>query len=586
MSRATEPKPKTQAPQKANMFQLLKPYSGVIGLLILLSLLSNGINLIIPKIISRGIDAYSGNHLDFRMIATEFALAALFIFIFTYLQSIVQTLASERVARDLREKLSAKISRQSFAYVGEVTPAKLLTNLTSDVDSIKSFVSQAIVSIISSIFLITGSVILLLTIDWKLALAVLVIIPVIAGVFYFVLMKVRPLFRKSREVIDWLNKVISESILGASLIRVLNSQTPEYEKFMAANTEARDLGLSILRLFATLIPVIVFVANMAMLTVLALGGRFVIEGSMTLGDYAAFNSYIALLIFPLIIIGFMSNVIAQANASYQRVYRVLATEDPVETGTLTDKIKGDISLEQVTVTYDGRPALKDVSLQVKAGSRTAIIGPTAAGKTQLFYLLTGLIAPETGSVLFDGKDIGSYQKESFHSQIGFVFQDSIIFNMSLRENIAFNKSVTDEAMEKALRTAALDEFVAGLPEGLDTVISERGNSLSGGQKQRVMLARALAINPTMLLLDDFTARVDSQTEKQILENVAENYPGITLLSITQKIEPIEGYDQIILMMQGEVIASGTHKELMRGCPEYNQIFQSQRSTSNYELQSL
>jgi ATP-binding cassette subfamily B protein len=195
MSRATEPKPKTQTPQKANMFQLLKPYSGVISLLILLSLLSNGINLIIPKIISHGIDAYSGNHLDFRKIATEFALAALFIFIFTYLQSIVQTLASERVARDLREKLSAKISRQSFAYVGEVTPAKLLTNLTSDVDSIKSFVSQAIVSIISSIFLITGSVILLLTIDWKLALAVLVIIPVIAGVFYLVLMKVRPLFR-------------------------------------------------------------------------------------------------------------------------------------------------------------------------------------------------------------------------------------------------------------------------------------------------------------------------------------------------------------------------------------------------------
>jgi ATP-binding cassette subfamily B protein len=586
MSRTTAPKPNTPAPEKANMFQLLKPYSGVIGLLILLSLLSNGINLIIPKIISRGIDAYSGNHLDFRVITTEFALAALFIFIFTYLQSIVQTLASERVARDLREKLSAKISRQSFAYVGEVTPARLLTNLTSDVDSIKSFVSQAIVSIISSVFLIAGSVVLLLTIDWKLALAVLVIIPIIAGVFYFVLMKVRPLFRKSREVIDWLNKVISESILGASLIRVLNSQVPEYEKFMAANTEARDLGLSILRLFATLIPVIVFVANMAMLTVLALGGRFVIEGSMTLGDYAAFNSYIALLIFPLIIIGFMSNVIAQANASYQRVYRVLATEDPVEKGTLTDKIKGDISLEHVTVTYDGRPVLKDVSLGVKAGSRTAIIGPTAAGKTQLFYLLTGLIAPESGSILFDGRDISCYQKESFHSQIGFVFQDSIIFNMSLRENIAFNKSVTDEAMGKALRTAALDEFVASLPDGLDTVISERGNSLSGGQKQRVMLARALAINPTMLLLDDFTARVDSQTEKQILENVRENYPGITLLSITQKIEPIEGYDQIILMMQGEVIAAGTHLELMRGCPEYNQIFQSQRSTSNYELQSL
>jgi len=585
MSKAKQ-QPVSKAPAKANMFSLLKPYAGVITLLIVLSLFSNGINLIIPKIISHGIDAYTGATLNYRTIILEFGLAALFIFVFTYLQSIVQTLASERVARDLRTRVSGKISRQSFAYVEKITPSRLLTNLTSDVDSIKSFVSQAIVSIISSVFIILGSAILLLTIDWKLALAVLGIIPIIGFVFYFVLLKVRPLFKKAREVIDWLNKVISESILGASLIRVLNSQMPEYEKFMAANTEARNLGLGILRLFATLIPVIVFVANMAMLTVLALGGHFVIEGSMTLGDYAAFNSYIALLIFPIIIIGFMSNVIAQANASYQRVHQVLSSEDPAEPGTVTEVLRGDISLEHVRVSYDGKPALKDVSLSIKAGSKTAIIGPTAAGKTQLFYLLTGLITPESGVIRFDGRDITSYNKESFHHQIGFVFQDSIIFNMSLRENIAFNKAVTDEAMEKAVQTAALGEFVDSLPDKLDTVISERGNSLSGGQKQRVMLARALAINPSILLLDDFTARVDSQTEKQILENVEENYPGITLLSITQKIDAVAHYDQIILLMQGELVAAGTHEELMRSSPEYNQIFQSQRSTSSYELQSL
>jgi ATP-binding cassette subfamily B protein len=571
---------------KPNMLLLLKPYSGMVTLLIVLALFSNGINLIIPKIIANGIDSYSNGTLVFGAIILQFAASAFFIFVFTYLESIVQTFTSERVARDLRTQLSGKISKQSYAYVEKTSPSRLLTNLTSDVDAVKSFISQAIVSIVSSVFIIIGASILLLTINWKLALAVLAIIPLIAGIFYFVLIKVRVLFKKSQEVIDWLNKVINESILGAALIRVLNSQLPEYEKFIDANTEAKSLGLSILKLFATLIPLVTFVGNLAMLTVLALGGHFVISGTMTLGDFAAFNSYIALLIFPIILIGFMSNVIARASASYQRVHAVLKVEEAPENGTIRAILKGNIELSNIEVSYDGKPALKDVSFSVKAGSKTAIIGPTAAGKTQLFYLLTGLIKPDSGSIKFDGNDITDYNKEAFHSHIGFVFQDSIIFNMSMRENIAFNKAVTDEAMARAIATAELKEFIDHLPEGLETVVSERGNSLSGGQKQRVMLARALAINPKILLLDDFTARVDSQTEKQILTNVGKNYPDITLLSITQKIDAVEHYDQIVVLMQGEVMAKGTHQELMKTSPEYIQIYQSQRSTSNYELQSI
>jgi ATP-binding cassette subfamily B protein len=586
MSQESEAQKKTQKPPRANMLLLLKPYKGMIILLIVLALFSNGINLIIPKIIAAGIESYSHGTLVFARIIWQFAAAAFFIFVFTYLESIVQTFASERVARDLRAGLSAKISTRSYGYVEQVSPSRLLTNLTSDVDAVKSFISQAIVSIISSVFIIVGASILLLTINWRLALAVLAIIPIIASVFYVVLMKVRVLFRKSQEVIDWLNKVINESILGAALIRVLNSRIPEYQKFMQANTEAKNLGLSILTLFATLIPVVTFVANLAMLTVLALGGHFVIAGTMTLGEFAAFNSYIALLIFPIMIIGFMSNVIARASVCYQRIRGVLDAEAAPEGGDIKTDLKGDIDMSEVNLSYDGKPVLKNVSFSVKAGSRTAIIGPTAAGKTQLFYLLTGLIAPDSGSIRIDGRDIGSYDKESFHSQVGLVFEDSIIFNMSMRENIAFNKEVTPEAMNKAIDTAELREFIDRLPEKLDTVVSERGNSLSGGQKQRVMLARALAINPRILLLDDFTARVDVQTEKDILANVARNYPGVTLLSITQKIEAVEDYDQIIVVMQGEVVARGRHRELMKTSPEYVQIYQSQRSTSTYEVQSL
>lgn len=554
-------------------------------LLVLFAFMGNGANLIIPKIISHGIDSFSAGNFVLKTILTEFILAAVVIFIFTYLQMIVQTFASERVALHLREKLSDKISRQSFSFIQEANPSKLLTNLTSDMDSVKMFVAQAVATIASSVFMILGACILLLTINWKLALPVILMIPLIGIAFFLVLKKVRVLYKRARQVIDWLNKVINESILGSAIIRVINSQQTEYRKFMDANTEARDIGISIVTLFATLIPIITFVANLATLTILALGGHFVIIGNLSLGNFAAFNSYVSLLIFPIIIIGFMSNVIAQASASYERIDQVLKAPEAVDSGTVRTPLKGNIRMDDVTVLYDEKPALKNVSFSVKAGSRTAIIGPTAAGKSQLLYLLTGLIKPGKGIIEFEGVKIENYDREWFHSQVGFVFQDSVMFNMSLRENIAFGEAVTDESLEKAVETAELKDFIETLPDKLDTVVSERGTSLSGGQKQRIMLARALALNPKILLLDDFTARVDQQTEKKILQNVSKNYPGLTLISVTQKINPVKHYDQIILVMEGEVIASGKHETLRATCPEYVQIYESQRSTSHYELQS-
>jgi len=583
MSEPTENKPKAPG-----IFSLLKPYSGLVTLLILFALFSNSVNLWLPKIISHGIDGYfhsklTRTHFDVNTTIIEFSLAVVFIFVFGFLQTIIQTYTSERVARDLRARLSDKISRQNNLFIDQVTPSKLLTNLTADADSIKLFVSQALVSIVSSVFIIVGASIILLMINWKLGLCIIAIIPIIGGTFFYVLKKVRALFIKSRGVIDWLNKVINESILGSALIRVINSQQLEFDKFLKANAEARDIGLAILRLFAGLIPVITFTANMATLSILALGGHFVINKTMSLGEFASFNLYLAQLIFPILIIGFMSNVIAQATAAFQRITAVLNAPDTVETGTITETLKGNVELKNVSVVYGQKPALKDISFMVKAGSKIAVIGPTAAGKSQLLYLLTGLIKQTAGEVLFDGRSIDEYNSESFHSQVGFVFQDSIIFNMSIRENIAFSDTVTDESLQKAIDTAELRDFIDALPDKLSTIVSERGSSLSGGQKQRIMLARALAIDPKVLLLDDFTARVDNNTEKKILTNVQKNYPGLTLISVTQKIASVEHYDQIILLTQGEIVATGKHGELMHSSPEYVQIFDSQQSTSNYEI---
>jgi len=568
---------------KPGIFSLLKPYSGIVSLLIIMALLGSAINMLIPKIIAQGIDAYSANRFDMKSVIIEFISAAAAIFVFTFLQNILQTYTSERVARDMRTRLSEKISRQSYAFVLKSNPSKLLTNLTSDIDSIKMFVSMAFVTIVSSVFVIIGTSVLLISINCKLALTVIAIVPVIGGAFFIVLRKVRVLFKKSRENIDSLNKIINESIMGSALIRVLNSQQPETMKFLETNIVSRNLGLSILKLFSTLIPVIMFVSNLAVVTILALGGHFVIAGKMSLGNFAAFNSYIFLLIFPILMIGFMSNIIAQASASFQRLNDVLDAPESNENGDIVSDIKGNIQLKDVCLSYGDKPVLKNISFSVNAGSKTAIIGPTAAGKSQLLYLLTNLISPDSGSIEFDGVSIEKYTKDLFHSQIGFVFQDSVLFNMTLRENIAFNDKVTNESLERAIATAELTDFIDSLPEKLNTIVSERGTSLSGGQKQRIMLARALAINPKVLLLDDFTSRVDRQTENKILCNLENNYPDLTLISVTQKISPVRHFEQIILLMEGEIIAAGKHKDLKESSPEYAQIYSSQKSTHHYEL---
>ena len=561
---------------------LLKPYLPLILMIVAFTVAANALNLLVPKILARAIDTFATSQLVLGSLVAELLAVAAGIFVFTYLQVVAQTYASERVARDLRTKVVAKLSSQDLAYIQRVGTATLLTNLTADVDAVKLFVSQAVGSLVSSVFLIIGASALLLAINWKLGLAVLTVLPVIGIAFKVVLGRVQKLFTKAMQAVDRLNKVINESILGAALIRLLNAQPYEYDKFLAANGDARTISLSILRLFASLIPIIVFSTNLATLMILTLGGHFVIQGSMSLGGFAAFNSYLAILIFPVIMIGFMSNIMAQATASYGRISLVLGAPAPKESGAAIADLRGDIELKNVVVKFGEKAALKNVSISVKPGTKTAVIGPTAAGKTQLLYLLTGLLAPTEGTVEYDGRRIDEYDKTTLHQQVGFVFQDATMFNLTLRENIGFSKTVKDADLEKAIVTAELKEFIDGLPLKLETVVSERGTSLSGGQKQRIMLARALALNPRVLLLDDFTARVDTATELKILENVGRNYPGITLISVTQKIAPVEDYDQIVLLMEGEVLASGIHSQLLETCPEYVQIYDSQRSTRHYE----
>ena len=566
-----------------SLWPLLAPYKGQMVLLVLLTAAGNALNLAVPKVVADAIDAFTAKHLDLN--ASLIALAALAVgtFLFGNLQNVVQTIASERVARDLRSRLAAVVSEQTYAAIETMTPAKLLTNFTSDVDAIKTFVAQAAPALISSVCVIIGAAALLLWLNWQLALPVLFVLPLIAVSFFVVMGRVRKLFGQIQGIVDVMNRVLTETIVGAPLIRLVNTEARETARFTEAAESSRAIGMKILRQFASMIPMITFLTNVAVLIILSLGGHFVIIGRMTIGQLSAFLSYLTILVFPIIVIGFTSMSISQAQASYLRIRTVLTAPPPPARGELAEPLTGAIAVKDLVLAYGERKVLKGVSFDIAPRTRTAIVGPTAAGKSQLLYAMTGLLKPTSGQVLYDGRPIDDYTRDSLYAQIAFVFQDSNLFNLTLRENIAFNAKVDEAQLTKAIETAELQAFIAGLPQGLDTVAAERGLSLSGGQKQRLMLARALALDPKILFLDDFTARVDMTTEARILANVRRNYPNLTLVSITQKIASVVDFDQIVLMMEGEVLAVGTHDELARSSPEYGQILRSQRSTEAYEM---
>ena len=561
-----------------SMLALLRPYRGWVVTLFLLGLVSNAANLILPDLIGQGINLYPTHHGLPDLLLRQFLSTTLLIGVLSSLQSVVQAVTSERVARDLRAELSEKVSRQNYAFLLERDPARLLTNFTSDIDNVKIFVSQVISGLLSSVVVLVGASILLLRLNFALGMAVLTIVPLIAVTFALMLRRVRPLFKKATAALDGLNQVIEKSIVGAALVRVLNSQKQENAKFSVANREARDVRLTIVKNFSMMIPAVTFLSNTGSLIILLLGGRFVLNSSMTLGDLAAFNSYLALLIFPIFVVGFMSNLIAQAQTSYGRVREVLDSPEPAPVSIVTEPITGRVRATSLHFSYGEKAVLKGIDLELQPGSRNAVVGPTAAGKTQLLMLLSGLLSPDSGSVVFDE----SYEPTQVTRQIATVFQESALFRGTIRENIAFSPQASPEAWEKALRTAELSDFLKQLPAGLETQVAERGTTLSGGQKQRITLARALLLEPKVLLLDDFTARLDPTTEARVRKNLVENYPEMTVLAVTQRIATIVDFDQISLMMEGRILAQGTHGELLEQSPEYAQIYESQKSTHQYE----
>ncbi len=590
-----------RVPTYMELLNLLKKYKKLSIIVVVLGLGTNILALSVPRLTAGIIDIATKDSgllgLNAQVLQNIYILAgvALMTFVIAWLQIYFSSVFAETVAYNLRKDVVNKIGNQAFSYIAKETPSKLLTLITSDVDAVKGVISNGLVTLLGAAVTLFGAIAFLISINVRLGLYTVAVIPLLVLSFALIFGKLSKLFQEGQENLEKINAIINESIVGASLVRVLSAANEEIKKFAKTNTRTREIGLGIVRSISALIPAVIFLANLTTIIIVWFGGKSVIEGSFTIGGFSAFLSYTALFIWPLFVLAFVGPMIGRGLVSIKRIDAVLKSEIPEDTGTYEGEIKGDIEFDHVTLTYtdeNGAPrtVLKDITFEIKAGTKTAIIGPTAAGKTQIFYLLAGMVPPTEGKVSIDNRALSDFKNSSFLSRIGLVFQDSIMFNSTFRENIALSKdrasesgqsdatNATESNLQKAIQTADLTELVASLPRGLDTHVSERGTSLSGGQKQRIMLARALAINPQILLLDDFTARVDRATEASILKNVSENYPDVTLISITQKIEPIQNYDHIIVIMEGELVAAGKHEDLLRDSFEYKQIYESQQST--------
>jgi ATP-binding cassette subfamily B protein len=423
---------------------------------------------------------------------------------------------------------------------------------------------------------VVGVTVLLLVIDWQLALVALAITPILVFVAWRYSHVSHPVLKDVQQRIGDMTTVAEESIVGVNVVKAFAREREQLARFQGKVEAIFSQSLLAARQSATYLPLLGFLPVAAQGAVLVVGGRRVVSGELELGQFVQFGLYLLLLVFPLRMLGMWIGQIQRATAAGERIFEILDEPEDIRDRPGARELPpggGRIELRGVTFGYDpARPALSGIDLDVEAGRILAIIGHTGAGKTTLTSLVPRFYDPQEGSVLIDGVDVRDLQISSLRRAIGIVSQDPFLFSTSVRENIAFGQAeVADEAVERAARTAQAHEFISELPEGYDTVIGERGVTLSGGQRQRIAIARALIVDPRVLVLDDATASVDASTEARIRTALREVMRGRTTLIIAHRLSTISLADEIVVLDHGRIAARGTAEQLRATSPAYREI---------------
>jgi ATP-binding cassette subfamily B protein len=500
---------------------------------------------------------------------------------FSFIQAYMAENTSQGIAFDFRNELFSKIQRLSFSYYDRNQTGQLMIRATDDVEKVRLFIAQGLIMTVQSLLLLVGALTILAITNWQLMLVVLPILPVAMVVFIVFGALGMPLFGEMQIRLSRLNTVLQENLAGIKVIKSFVREPHEQKRFNEATDRQFEQGIKVARMFTFLFPLIFLIAQIGQASLLYFAGGQILNETLTLGEYQKFSLYVIFVFFPLMQLGFIITLLAQASASADRIFEILdAKSDIVEKAGAVDlpHIKGKVEFKDVTFRYfsSGEPVLNKVSFTAKPGQTIALLGGTGSGKSSIINLIPRFYDASEGAVLIDGHDIKDVKLDSLRSQIGIVLQETTLFSGSIRDNIAFGRS--DATLEEviAVATAALaHEFIMSFPQGYDTPVGERGTTLSGGQKQRVAIARALLMNPRLLILDDSTSSVDLMTEFRIQKALDELMKGRTSVVIAQRITTVLNADQIIVLDKGEVAEIGTHEHLMENSPIYAEIYNSQ-----------
>lgn len=570
-----------------DIFKKLKafywPYKRYFLLSLVFVLLVTTITVIYPVVLQITIDdvILAGDYDLIPVLSIGFLVLMMVKGVANFTQQYLGDLFGVTSVYHLRDALYQKLQRLSFTYYDNARTGDLMSRLTMDVEGFKFFLAAGFKELIRVIFLMVTSLVVMFYYSVPLALVTMAVMPFLIIVVKKFDSEVHPAFRSIRKSLGNLNTRIQENVSGMNTIKSLSKEDFEIDRFTTDNKKYQEVNITTASIWAKYFPFMEFIGNLAMISLLIFGGWLVMNDQLSLGELVAFFSLVNYIIGPLMHLGFIVNQFSQAKAAGERLLDILEADESITSkdSALADvNIKGDVVFDHVTLKYteDDDAALKDISFHVPQGKVIGLIGSTGAGKSSITQLMTRFYEPVEGHVYIDGKDVSDYDLKALRRHIGFVLQEPFLFSTTIKENIAYgNPDVSMEEIIAAAKRAQAHEFIMDMPKGYDTMLGERGMGLSGGQRQRISIARALLINPSILVLDDATSAVDMETEFQIQRALKEVMQGRTTFIIAHRISSLKHADEILVLEDGEIVERGVHDMLLNNGGPYQRIYDIQ-----------
>ena len=541
-------------------------------------------DLLIPFLVQRIIDLGIGKN-DIHMIintAILMIIATLVSSILAVINNIYSIRVAQKTARDLREGLFRKVQDLSFGDIDHFQTGGILVRLTSDINQVQQVLLTFLRIGTRAPLLMTGSIVFLFLTNMRLASMMLIILSIALFVTYIFAVRLQPLFNFVQQRLDRLNSVLQENLSGIRVVKSFVRSNYENDRFEEANLDLMNKNIHVMQITSLLMPLLTFLANLAIVFAIWFGGARVIQGEMTVGQIVAFINYLTTTMFPLGLIAMAIGLVSAANASADRINEIFQIEPQIkDTTDAWDFLisKGHVCFENVSFRYnhlESESVLQDLNFIAEPGKMVAILGATGSGKSTLLHLIPRLYDASSGKISIDGIDIKQVKQESLWKQIGIVLQETTLFSGTIADNIRYGKPEAsfDEVLSAAKKAQA-HEFIMEMTDEYNSRVEQRGSNLSGGQKQRIAIARAILIQPRILLLDDATSSVDVETEAKIQIALQELLKTCTAFVVAQRISTVLTADKILILDQGKIINQGSHQELMKSSPIYQDIFNSQ-----------